>query len=397
MPARATPKATTHPQAARSYPRSRGRHTTASSSAPNTSRRVTTPATPTAGNSSVARAAPACTDTAAPSTIATGTAGAAGRGSTGVVGAGVTPPTLGAPARGTEMPVPPRLCSPGMAVGLRHLRAFVAIADEGAVTRAAARLHMTQPALSRTLQQLETHLGVRLVERSSHHLELTPAGHAYRARAVAALAGVDDVLDPTRAATWPLRLGHAWSGLGAATTAVLRAWQDAHPDVALELLRLDDRTAGLASGRADVAVVREPVVLPGVRTAFLTREDRLAAVATDGPLARHAALTLADLAGHPVAINTVSGTTTSALWPAGARPRATVEVANTDDWWAAIAAGRAVGVTTTATASMYPHPAVTYVPLSDAAPVEVRLAWREPPTHPGVPALVDLVVALVGC
>lgn len=71
-------------------------------------------------------------------------------------------------------------------------------------------------------------------------------------------------------------------------------------------------------------------------------------------------------------------------------------VANTDDWLAAIAAGRAVGVTTTATAEMYPMPAVTYLPLADAPDVTVQLAWRDPPTHPAVTDFVALAHAVVG-
>jgi DNA-binding transcriptional LysR family regulator len=282
-----------------------------------------------------------------------------------------------------------------MTAELRHLRAFAAIADEGNVTRAAARLHITQPALSRTLAQLEAHLGVRLIERTTHHLELTAAGRLFHHRVRAALAAVDEVLDPARAATWPLRLGHAWSGLGSHTTAVLRRWSETHPEIPLELLRIDDRAAGLTQGRVDAAVVREPITLPGVRTAHLFAEPRMAAVPSDSPLAARSPLTLADLAAHPVALNTVSGTTTVELWPEGARPRVTVEVANTDDWLTAIAAGRAVGVTTTATVDMHPHPAVAYRPLTDAPDVEVYLAWREPPTHPAVTELPDLVAAVV--
>ena len=78
------------------------------------------------------------------------------------------------------MPNARRLCSGVMTADLRHLRAFLAIAAEGSVTRAAARLHVTQPALSRTLRQLEQHLGVRLVDRSTHHLRLTAAGEEVR-------------------------------------------------------------------------------------------------------------------------------------------------------------------------------------------------------------------------
>lgn len=282
-----------------------------------------------------------------------------------------------------------------MTVDLRHLRAFLAIAAEGGITRAAARLHVTQPALSRTLRQLETHLGVTLADRSTHHLELTPAGVAFRDRAAAAVAAVDEVLDPARAGTWPLRLGHAWSALGEHTGALLRAWDEAYPDVPLRLLRIDDRTAGLSDGRTDAAVLRDPGEIAGVHTECLLSEARLAAVPADGDLARRPRLTLADLTVLPIAINTVTGTTSLDLWPPDAAPPATVEVANTDDWLAAITAGRAAGVTSVATAAMYPHPAVAYVPLTDAPPLHLHVAWRLPPTHPAVPALVRLLRALL--
>jgi hypothetical protein len=64
-------------------------------------------------------------------------------------------------------------------------------------------------------------------------------------------------------------------------------------------------------------------------------------------------------------------------------------VANTDDWLSAIAAGRAVGVTTV-TAEMYPMPAVVYVPVPDATDVTVRLAWRDPPGHPSIAGFIEL-------
>jgi len=282
-----------------------------------------------------------------------------------------------------------------MTAELRHLRAFVAIADEGNLTRAAVRLHLTQPALSRTLQQLEAHLGVRLVDRSTHHLELTPGGQVFLDKARAALAAVADALDPDQAPSWPLRLGYAWSALGPYTTGLLLRWRQEHPQVPLELLRIDDRSAGLTQGKVDAAVLRSRLTLTGVHTERLFAEHRLAAVPADSPLAALPALRLADLAEHPVAINTVSGTTTPQLWPAQARPRATVTVGNTDDWLVAIATGGAVGVTTSATAGMHTHPAVSYRPLLDAPDVEVFLAWRQPPSHPAVTDLVELVREVV--
>ncbi|WP_436536316.1 LysR family transcriptional regulator [Actinoplanes sp. HUAS TT8] len=283
-----------------------------------------------------------------------------------------------------------------MTVELRHLRAFLAIADEGAITRAAARLHLTQPALSRTLRQLEAHLGVRLIDRSTHHLQLTAAGRAFQPRAAAAVTAVAEALDPARAGAWPLRLGHAWSALGEHTTPLLRRWKREHPDTPLQLLRVDDRSAGLDRGAVDIAVIRGEADLPAeVNTVVLLLEPRVAAVAADSPLARKTRLTLGDLRGQSIAVNTITGTGTLGLWPADDTPDDTVEVANTDDWIAAIAAGHAVGVTTTATAATYPNPAVAYIPLVGAPAVPVQLAWKQPPSHPAVPDFLTLARRLI--
>ncbi|MEV5580778.1 LysR family transcriptional regulator [Streptomyces parvus] len=285
--------------------------------------------------------------------------------------------------------------SPGRPVELRHLRAFLAVADELNITRAAARLRLTQPAVSRTLAALERHLGVRLVDRSTHHLALTPDGVAFRDKAAAAVAAFDEALAPGRLHAWPLRLGHAWSAFGPYTTPLLRTWQERFPGTPLELLRIDDRTAGLTRGEVDAALLRGPVDAPGLVTEVLFTEARVAAVTADGPLAARASLRLADLAGGPVVLNTVSGTTTADLWPPHARPAATLTVGNTDDWLTAIAAGRGSGVSTASTADLHPYAGVVYVPLDDAPAVPVLLARRDAPGHPALPRLVSLAREII--
>ncbi|MFB7620447.1 LysR family transcriptional regulator [Kitasatospora sp. NPDC056181] len=277
-----------------------------------------------------------------------------------------------------------------MTIELRRLRAFLTIAEEGNVTRAAARLHLGQPALSRTLRRLEDHLGTRLFDRSTHHLELTAEGHTFRDKARAAVAAVETALDPGGLRGWPLRLGHTWAALGVHTVPLLRRWDETHPGTPLELLRVDDRTAGLTQGRVDAALLRGTVTSAGLRTELLLTEERVVVMPADSPLAALPALTLADLSAHPVALNTVSGTTTADLWPPTARPVATIEVANTDEWLIAIAAGRAVGVSTSATPGNHTHPSLVYRPLADAPAVPVVLAWREGPGHPAVPDLLAL-------
>ncbi|MFD3332792.1 LysR family transcriptional regulator [Streptomyces sp. NPDC058700] len=282
-----------------------------------------------------------------------------------------------------------------MSIELRHLRCFLAIAEETSLTRAAARLHLTQPAVSRTLATLERHLGARLVDRSTHHLALTAEGRAFQDRAAAALAAFEAAVDPAGLGHRPLRLGHAWSAFGPSTTPLLRRWQREHPETPLELLRVDDRTAGLTRGEVDAALLRGPVDAPGLATEELTTEERVAAVPSDSPLADRPRLTLHDLADGTVVLNTVSGTTTLALWPPATRPAATVTVANTDDWLTAIAAGRGVGVSSASTAALHPHPGVTYRPLSDAPPLPVVLAWRDAFPHPATGALVAMAREIV--
>ncbi|TXS58237.1 LysR family transcriptional regulator [Streptomyces sp. t39] len=283
-----------------------------------------------------------------------------------------------------------------MSIELRHLRCFLAIAEESSVTRAAARLNLTQPSVSRTLAALERRLGTRLVDRSTHHLALTPEGHAFRDKAAAAVAAFDEALDASRLLRAPLRIGHAWSALGPYTTPLLRRWAREHPGTPVELLRIDDRTAGLTRGRVDAAVLRGRVTVPDLVTAPLFTESRVAAVTADGPLARRETLALADLAAGPIVLNTVSGMTTLDLWPSAVRPTATFTVGNTDDWLTAIAAGRGVGVSAASTAEMHTNPGVVYRPLSDAPAVQVHLAWRAAAPHPAIADFVALVREVAG-
>ncbi|RNG26091.1 LysR family transcriptional regulator [Streptomyces botrytidirepellens] len=277
-----------------------------------------------------------------------------------------------------------------MTIELRHLRAFLAIAEEGNVTRAAARLHLSQPALSRTLRQIEEHFGTRLVDRSTHHLRLTAEGRTFRDKALAALSAVETALDPRGLKSRPLRLGHPWAALGDHTVPLLRRWDETHPGTPLELLRIDDRTAGLTQGKVDAALLRGEVTADGLRTELLTSEERVVVMPADSPLAALPRVTLADLAAHPIALNTVSGTTTMDLWPPTARPVAAIEVTNTDEWLIAIAAGRAVGISTSATPSHHTHPSLVFRPLTDAPAIPVVLAWREGLGHPAIPNLVAL-------
>lgn len=277
-----------------------------------------------------------------------------------------------------------------MDLELRHFRCFVAVVDSGSVTAAAARLHLTQPALSRTLRQLEESLGVLLVERTTRTLRPTAEGRVFYEKAVTVLAAVDEATDVARLRRWPLRLGYAWAAAGRHTSTILTGWRAAQPDVPLTVRRVDDRTAGLARGVVDVALVRVRLDDPSLHVEVLFEEGRCAALPAEHPLARRDAVALAELADETVAINVTSGSTTLELWPAGHRPAATVDVTNTDEWLTLIGAGQAVGVTTTSISFLCRYPGVAYVPLPDAPRVPVYLAWRHDNRHPYLADFVAL-------
>jgi DNA-binding transcriptional LysR family regulator len=272
-----------------------------------------------------------------------------------------------------------------MDVELRHLRALAAIAEAGTVTAAAARLHLTQPALSRTLAQLESHVGVRLVDRSSRHLDLTPAGVTLLGHGRAILAHLDAALADARAVDRPLRLGYTCAVLGRQSVPLLRSWRRKYPDVPVDVVRQDNSTAGLATGDTDVAVLRVRPAHPRIHAVALYTEDRVAAVPDDHPLADRARVHLAELTAGPtlpLAVWPDAGTASVDLWPPAQRPDRTVEVSNVDEWLNLIALGGAFGVGAAGTAESYGHPGVRFLPVADAPAATVYIAHPVHPTHP---------------
>jgi DNA-binding transcriptional LysR family regulator len=272
-----------------------------------------------------------------------------------------------------------------MDVEVRHLRALAAIADAGTVTAAAVTLHVTQPALSRTLAQLEAQVGVRLVDRSTRHLELTPAGRTLLGHGRAILAHLDAALADTRAVDRPLRLGYTCAILGRQSVPLLRAWRRKHPEVPVEVVRQDNGTAGLATGDTDVAVLRTLPADPRIRTEALYTEDRVAALPDDHPLAGRPRVLLAELTAGPplpLALWREAGTASVDLWPPARRPDRTVEVHNVDEWLNLIASGGAFGVGSAGTAESHGHPGVRFVPVADAPATTVYVARPAHPTHP---------------
>jgi DNA-binding transcriptional LysR family regulator len=262
-----------------------------------------------------------------------------------------------------------------MDLELRHLRALVAVVDAGSFTAAGDDLRLSQAAVSRAVAALERAVGAPVLHRTTRELSLTATGariigHARRM--------IEEAAAITRAAAedpGELRIGHAWAALGPHTRRAQQRWAAMHPGSQLRFVQSSTPTAGLAEGLADLAVLRRPLDDERFATVLVGVERRYAALASDDPLARRRSLTLHDLAGRTLAVDTRTGTTTPDLWPAGAGPASTRTVTGIEDWLTLIAAGQAIGMSTEATARQHPRPGLAYRPVRDAPPIAVSLAW----------------------
>lgn len=290
---------------------------------------------------------------------------------------------------------------------LRHLRYFVAVAEECHFGRAAQRLHIAQPPLSQQIRQLEAELGVQLLTRSTRRVELTPAGARYLERARSILAGVDAAWDEAvRVADG--RMGRVAIGFtGSATYELLpslsRTLREQSPGLELDLrgeLLTPSQVAGLLDGTLDVGFLRPPTRDPGIEVHPLRREPLVVVLPETHPQAAHEQVSLADLADEMFISypshhrSVVHDAVLEACQSAGFTPRAT-EVAETSTLVSFVAADLGVALVPASVQHLRITGAV-YRPLADAAPmVELAVATRRGDASPAVRRVVALAQELL--
>ena len=281
---------------------------------------------------------------------------------------------------------------------LRTLRYFVAVAEELHFGRAAARLRMTQPPLSRAIKQLETDLGCVLLNRSPTGVTLTPAGTSLRDEARTLLAQADQARARVAAAagTATLTVGTLADSVEQAGTRLAAAYRQQHPGVRVRIREADltDPTTGLRAGLVDVALTRAPFGDSGITTRVLRSDPVGVVLRTDDPLADRATLCLDDLADR--------------LWfqfPDG-----------TDPVWRAFWTGRQEGprrdgpvirtaheclqsVLWNGTVGLTPifhtlPEGLTAVPLTDMPPSHLVIAWNTADTTPLIRSFVHIATAI---
>jgi DNA-binding transcriptional LysR family regulator len=271
-----------------------------------------------------------------------------------------------------------------MEIDLRKLRYFVALAEERHFGRAAERLFIAQPVLSRQIRRLERELGVTLIDRGERQFSLAPAGSQLALDAPRLLAAAEAAFRALHRAARGARTLKIGFAAGLSTAPTLRIFEAREPAVTTELRQIEwqEQASVLLDGRVDVALVRLPISEQGLVLVPLFREPRLAMLPVDHPLAKEERISVLQLADDAVIRHVDASTAWEAFStvdprPDGRRPRPGPFVRNVAEKLEQIAAGRAIAFSPASTAASYVHPGVVLVPVTDIPPAEVSIAYRD--------------------
>ncbi len=288
---------------------------------------------------------------------------------------------------------------------LRHLRYFVTAAEELNISRASARLRISQPAVSRQIKDLEEELGVDLFFRDSVGLRLTPGGEVFLPQAKdilrrsrEAVARLEPFRVPSQA---PLVVGYITPALASLVTPALRKFDESHPDIRVDLLELSpiDQLAALREKKIDLAFIGNPC--PNVAEEFtlveLSRTALAVVVSDHHHLALRKKIRLEELENEnfigfcdqafPDRNHLLEGVCRQA----GFVPRVEQTAQNLSAALALVASGKGVTLMTTE-AEHLPHPQAVFVPLQSPTPALVScLAHRRDDERRELRSLIQAV------
>jgi len=286
-------------------------------------------------------------------------------------------------------------------VELRHLRYFVAVAEERHFGRAAERLKIAQPPLSRQIQDLEAELGVRLFDRSRRKVELTPAGAALLENARGVFNALELAVRETKRAARGERgriaIGYPTSLAYSGLSELLRAFRAKFPDVEVALSELSPQAQidALRAGRLDVGFVRAVRDEPGLSSILLRREPLVIALPADHALAPRKRIQLASLAGEPFVFFPRSRSPAffdhvmRLCHAAGFTPHIAQE-AQQLDVVSLVSAGFGVSIVPSSLRHVR-RAGVVYRSIAGNPKTDLRVAWRKDNDSPVVRGLVEVV------
>jgi DNA-binding transcriptional LysR family regulator len=294
-----------------------------------------------------------------------------------------------------------------MALDLRQLECFIAVAEERNFGRAAQRLYMTQPPLTRRIKRLEADLGTLLFVRTAHGVEITAPGRVLLEQARRIIGLSERAVAITQAAqtgeVGELAVGYFGTVIFDTVPRLLSEFRQSHPaiHVRIDHLAKDEQLDAVRDGRIHVGFSRLFVDEPGLGILHIAEEPWLVALPEDHPLQHHAAIGVHDLEGHPML-----------LFPRAPRPSFADEVLHATaaaGFTASVAAEVPDAVTALAhvavrtglalvprSAANLTLPGVRFVPLKDGPSERVSCVYRldhQPPVLQTLLAHLQTVAA----
>jgi DNA-binding transcriptional LysR family regulator len=292
-------------------------------------------------------------------------------------------------------------------VELRELRIFLALADELHFGRTAERLGISQPGVSEAVRVLESRLGVKVFERTSRRVRLTPEGEELKRNLMPALAALDQALAQTselsRAVRGLLRIGFVLTTEGPALSRLIAAFHASYPSCEVRLQEVETFDAYRALRRGDIDVlcnwlaVDEPDLTAG---AAFAHYERAVAVAATHRLASKNTVSIEDLADEELALPPPS--TPQAVYDlivpphtASGRPiRRTQPVQTINEILSLVARGRIVHPTSS-TVPIFNRDDVVLIPIDDLPPLPLGLVWCTSRDNPRIRALNEIASSMI--
>lgn len=292
-------------------------------------------------------------------------------------------------------------------VELRELRIFLVLAEELHFGRTAERLGISQPGVSEAVRVLESRLGVRVFDRTSRRVRLTPAGEGLRLKLVPAMAALDAALAETselgRTVRGLVRIGFVLTTEGPALSRLVASFHARYPDCEVRTQEVETFDAYRALRRGDIDVlcnwlaVDEPDLSAGSAFAYY---ERAVAVAPSHRLARRRAVSVEDLADEEVAL--LPPSTPSAIYdllipprtPSGRPIRRTRPVQTINEILSFVARGQIVHPTSSAV-PIFDRDDVVLIPIDDLPPIPLGLVWCTSRDNPRVRALDDVARSMI--
>ena len=293
-------------------------------------------------------------------------------------------------------------------IELRHLRSFVAVAEELHFGRAAARLGIAQPPLSQQIQRLEAGLGTRLFDRTNRRVALTDAGRALLEHAGRVLQGsaaaVEAVRRAARGESGPLRVAFAASVMFLSLPRIIRAFRQRYPEVRLDLREMPTglQLEALRAEELDIGFLRQPDPDPELELETVMSEPLRAAVPVGHPLATRSRIRLESLAAEPFVLfprEIAPGLHAQVLAlcrSAGFAPRVVQESRELYTTVSLVEAGMGVTIIPASVAKMG-WTSVRYLPIASLlARTRIAAAWRTDRDRPVIHSFLEMARARAG-